>query len=118
MSVDVRMNGDDVQISVRTETDAARRMLQQRATQLREALGQHGIHVNHFEVTGDLAGRDVQGDPTGEEFFPGGDRGETPQRRMTNDSPSLGAPEAPDAIDPNEENELVTVGERRIDVRV
>jgi flagellar hook-length control protein FliK len=49
--VEVRMVRDALRIDVRTETDAAREVVRGRAAQLRAALEQHGLFVEHFDVT-------------------------------------------------------------------
>lgn len=49
--VNIRVEGEQLRIDVRTETAAARELLSGRAEQLVTALEQHGIHVERFEVT-------------------------------------------------------------------
>lgn len=54
--VDLHVAGDKIEIDVRTETIAARDLIHDRAAQLTSALQQHGIEVDRFDVTTDLAG--------------------------------------------------------------
>ncbi len=49
--VNIRVEGEQLRIDVRTETAAARELLSGRAEQLVTALEQHGIQVERFEVT-------------------------------------------------------------------
>ncbi len=51
MRVDVRLTGDQLALDVRTETQAARDLVAQRAGELKLALEQHGIWVHRFDVT-------------------------------------------------------------------
>jgi flagellar hook-length control protein FliK len=51
LRVDVRLAGDQIEIDVRTETDAARDFVSRRSDELKTALEQHGIQVNRFDVT-------------------------------------------------------------------
>jgi len=54
--VDIRVDGDQVRINVRAETDAARDLVAQRVDRLTAALQLHGIYVERFDVTADGAG--------------------------------------------------------------
>ncbi len=54
--VNLRVAGDKIEIDVRTETTSARDLVCERAAQLSQALQQHGIHVDRFDVTTDLTG--------------------------------------------------------------
>ena len=51
VSVDLHVEGDQVRIAVRAETNDARTLLAERADQLKAALEQHGITVEKFEVS-------------------------------------------------------------------
>ncbi len=51
VSVDLHVEGDQVRIAVRAETNDARSLLAERADQLKAALEQHGITVEKFEVS-------------------------------------------------------------------
>lgn len=53
MTVDVRLQGDALSVAVRTESEAARVLLSQRARELRTALEQHGVRVERLEVSTD-----------------------------------------------------------------
>lgn len=57
--VDVRLEGEEVRIDVRTENNAARELLAERADRLAAALEEHGIRVRHFEVRADSAEADA-----------------------------------------------------------
>ncbi|MBI4717327.1 MAG: flagellar hook-length control protein FliK [Planctomycetes bacterium] len=52
--VDVQLSGDELRIDVRTETEAARKILLERSDQLRTALEQAGVRVDRFDVTATL----------------------------------------------------------------
>jgi flagellar hook-length control protein FliK len=53
MLVEVHMDRDALRIAVRTETDAAREIVQHRAAELNAALQRQGIWVQRFEVSVD-----------------------------------------------------------------
>ena len=55
LRVDVRLAGEEVEIDVRTETDAARDLVARRADELKTALEQYAIHVNRLDVTTNAA---------------------------------------------------------------
>lgn len=52
--IDVRVDGEQVNIDVRTETEAARSLLSERAAHLTAALQQHGLAIERFDVTSEL----------------------------------------------------------------
>ena len=54
--VNVRVDGDQVRINVRTETEAVRDLVAHRVDQLTVALQQHGISIERFEVVTDGSG--------------------------------------------------------------
>jgi len=54
MVVNLKMERNGLRIDVRTESDAARALVQERSDELKTALQQHGLHVERFEVTADL----------------------------------------------------------------
>ena len=55
MFVDVKLHGSRVEIQVRTESAHARELLYERIESLRAALEQHGVRIDRFDVTTDLA---------------------------------------------------------------
>lgn len=68
MIVDVRMNQGALEIDVRTESQAGRAIMQERAAGLRTALEAHGIPVDRFDVQMEMqhdhgysSGRDQEG---------------------------------------------------------
>ena len=48
--VDVQIDGQNVRLGIQTETQAARRLIAERAEQLKDSLAEHGIRVERFEV--------------------------------------------------------------------
>ena len=117
--IDVRLEQDGLRIKIRTQTRAAGELLAERATQLRAALEQQGIHVERFEVTSDLLG-----DATSEFGNPqGADATTTPGRgRYGANGVTVQAPEISEDGD-----EATTLGReaygtagarRRLDVKV
>jgi len=64
LRVDVRLAGDQIEIDVRTETDAARDAVSRRVDELKAALEQHGIQVNRFAVTAHAAPEQYAGTAT------------------------------------------------------
>ncbi len=54
MRVDVRMSGDELQISVRTESQEAKQLLMGRVADLRAALEQAGIQIDRYDVSADF----------------------------------------------------------------
>jgi len=117
--VDVRMEGDQIQMDVRTETDAARELLTRRAAELRTALEQHGIFVDRFDVTTAV--------PPAPPLYAGADYGSAVLADARRDSPptsfarsSRGAPADDDGglagwIDLTE---AAVAGKTRLDIRV
>jgi len=71
--VDVRLNGEELRIDVRTQTETARALLIERVADLRAALAEAGIHVDRFEVTADMASQPAV--DIGEGGAPADDRG-------------------------------------------
>jgi flagellar hook-length control protein FliK len=124
ISVDLRVEGDQVRITVRAETGDARTLLAERADQLKAALEQHGITVQKFEVSletaaqhpysasnhaesaldDQMAGRgggDEQGSTrTGYDEVTHDDRGDSPDRNeMETTAPVAGSVGGPVGID-------------------
>ncbi len=119
LHVGIRMEGDRVRIEVRTETTAARDLVQQRAVLLTTALERQGIHVEHFEVSADLS------DGSSTDSSDGGGA-EVPARNghraMHYGSPTPAVAPAPDDADwILDQRKLTDVGaaaETRLDIRV
>jgi hypothetical protein len=117
--VDVRMEGDELRIDVRTETAEAKDLLHDRAARLRAALEQQGIHVGRLEVTGNLDEQAAGGASTNAGFEPAGGDGKTD--RHTDSWPSVERnerEEAPVTGVSEAGMETAVVGERRLDVRI
>jgi hypothetical protein len=49
IQIDARMDGQRLEVVVRTETSAARELLRSRAADLQTALEQHGVKIDRFE---------------------------------------------------------------------
>ena len=113
------MEDDRVRIEVRTETRAARNLVQQRAVLLTAALERQGIHVEHFDVSADLA------DGSSNDASDGGGT-EVPARNghrpMHYGSPSPVVAPAPDdadlILDPRKLMDVEAAAETRLDIRV
>ena len=116
--VDVRMNGSELQIGVRTETLDARNLLAERAVGLRTALEQWGIRIERFEITADGLGgnppdfdsasdAELAGDSGGGERLPQSDP--APDR---SDAKNVGIP-----LESESEEDLAVVAEARLDIR-
>ena len=56
MRIDVRVAGEEIRIGVRTESNEARDLLNERLASLRSALEQHGLRVERVEVLTDPEG--------------------------------------------------------------
>ncbi len=119
MRVDVRMNGDRVQIDIRTETTKATELLHHRTAGLKAALEMHGIFVERFDVTSDLA------EPTGRGvgFSVGGDEGAS--QNESGGSATAAGPSTDDPPIEVDESEMVegdsrplAADTRRLDIRI
>jgi flagellar hook-length control protein FliK len=116
MTVNVRMEGDALTVDVRTENTEARDLLYERVAKLRSALLEHGIDINRFEVTvdGDAAqpeSREFGGSPTGRQENMGQRETSAKDRKDEKAEPRHHAVTGTD-------EEVMTVGDRRIDVRI
>lgn len=67
--VDVRVEGERLEISVRTETSRARDIVSQQASRLAAALQEHGLSIDRFEVLTDWR---EQGQPDAPDAFNAG----------------------------------------------
>jgi len=119
IQVDVRMNGAQLEISVRTETPEARESLSRRAAQLRAALQQHGIQVDRFDVTLDflIEQGTEEGAPRGSGFAASSGRDgwkggmDTVERTASSD-------DAFEFAEVTGEPAIAVVGDGRLDIRV
>jgi flagellar hook-length control protein FliK len=118
VQVDVRMNGSELQIGVRTETLAARNLLAERAVALRTALEQWGINIERFEITADALGghppefdsasdAELAGDSSGDERLPQSDP--TPDH--------FNAENGGEPVESESEEGFAVVAEARLDIR-
>lgn len=124
LDVEVRMVGDDAEITVRTETPAARLLVRERGAELTTALERHGIHVERFEVTSGPPGDGAYAFATGD-----GSQGARADRghdgtQMTRDRGSitrterLRTPPGPDVGIGGDHTTSVLGTARRLDIRV
>ena len=137
IDIEARLDGQRLELLVRTETNAAGELLRSRVAQLRTALGQHGLWIDRFDVT--LAGASEQqsldgGTTTREQDSsqppPGGDAhgGRTGDQRQASagTEPSLSAGDQTDGYEqeqPSAGSQAAVAatgaaGEMRLDVRV
>ncbi len=119
LDVDVRVVDERIEIDVRTQTKAARQLLEGRAATLTAALEQHGIHVERFEVSAESA------DPDGRAGFDGGASNETAHEEQSQPSDTTSTLAGVAAVDGDSEviadgGEPVVgaVAETRLDISV
>ncbi len=121
LRVDVRLDGDRVRISVRTQGSAARDIVSGRAARLTAALQQHGIAVEQFDVTFEPPADSAAESSDGDEL-----NSETPAERGSTEPHMNSLPRAQGA--PTDEAgptsiwdldlEIAAAGETRLDIRV
>ncbi len=119
--VDVAMDGDAVEVSVRAETSEARELLQDRVAQLQRALLKQGIEIERFTVVGDWPGEATAADAEGSGRRRDDARTPAPRSRRTvhaRDVGPTGASSEGQKNEPRPQNVRNTVAERRIDVRI
>lgn len=119
LHVGIRMEDGRVRIEVRTETKAARDLVQQRAVLLTAALERQGLHVEHFDVSADLAdGGSTESSDGGGPEVPA----RNGHRAMHDGLPTpLVAPGPDDAdriLDPGKLMDVVAAAETRLDIRI
>jgi len=119
VSIDVRMEGERLHLDVRTEHAEAAKLLHERVAQLRAALAEHGILIDRFDVA-------TRAFETGDGFVaPDGSTGESSGRDAgQRHGVSSGASDADRMRDGRsgelgpELDQVMTVAERRLDVRI
>ena len=118
MAVDIRVDSQRMTISVRTETDAARLLVQERVAELVAALEAHGISVERVEVSTQTLTENTTGSEE-----PGSDSGAEP--RSPDEQSSFFHSESTASEDASslltgsaEESESTVVAETRLDIRV
>ncbi len=120
--IDVRIVDDRVRIGVQTETDRARELLSGRASHLKLALEQQGIHVDRFEVVTDTADPAAE-DPVAEQGFGAPGDAERNQDRHGANAAGGQRPEEweEDYVAITESSggsQLAAVGDTRLDIRI
>jgi len=119
VSIDVRMEGERLHVDVRTEHAEAAKLLHGRAAQLRTALAEHGIIVERFDVAPETS---EQGDGfTGPDGSSGGfsEWGAAHRHAVSSEAPGVdGARDGGQGDRGPELDHVVTVAERRLDVRI
>lgn len=118
--VDVEMRGDSLRLNVVTETDAARELVEARATQLRAALEQVGISIEDFSVTIERPdGQTLNFGPTDGNDVRSRARARNRIGERTDVDGGISAADPAFDADASDVNPLGTVGgRRRLDVRV
>jgi len=114
LHVELRVDGDKIQIDVRTETDSARDLVYERAARLTQALERQGIHVGRFDVTTDPPGSE-QDAGQGTHDAPVADEQRGDHGMARRDVPVDGTHE-PASFDTEAEVEVVE--ETRLDIKV
>lgn len=121
LHVNVRVQGDLVQIDVRTETAAARNSVSERASQLTAALQQHGITVERFEITTDWSGDSTYA-PNSNDVLDGEVTSDHEKGQEHEISPSRAKVVLPEETDASQswdvKSEPTAAGETRLDIRV
>ena len=121
LHVNVRVQGDLVQINVRTETSAARDLVSERAGQLTAALHQYGISVERFEITTDWSGGSASA-PDSHDVLDGEVSSDHEKGQEHEVAPSRANGPLPEDIDASlswdVKSEPTAAGESRLDIRV
>ncbi len=119
VDVDLRVEGEQIRISVRTETVAARDLIHQRAALLTAALEKHGIHVDLFDVVVEDRADDAADTDDGERSPVTTPRGQDQTSRQSGGQGEKGAIEEVDQpIGLERETDEQVAAETRLDVRV
>lgn len=118
VQVDVRMNGSQLQIGVRTETIDARNLLIQRAAALQTALEQCGINIERFEIVVDSLGErpaDFEGTGDADVAAQSGEEGPLPRFHTKGSRPD--ALDTGVTVESESEPFSAVVAETRLDIR-
>lgn len=118
MDVDIRVDSQRMTISVRTETDAARLLVQERMPELVAALEEHGISVERVEVSTQTLTENATG--SGEQGSDSGAEPRSPDQQSSFVySESTASEDASSLLTGSgEESESSVVSETRLDIRV
>lgn len=121
LHVNIRVEGDQVQINVRTETATARDLVSERAGQLTAALQQHGISVERFEITIDWSGDSTYA-PNSDDVLDGEVTSDHERGQESEVSPSRAKVVSSEETDApllwNVKSGPTAAGETRLDIRV
>ncbi|UCE60334.1 MAG: flagellar hook-length control protein FliK [Phycisphaerales bacterium] len=120
VQVDVRMEGDHLQIGVRAETLEVRELLSQRAAQLHSALEQHGINVERFDVTVDFLGNEPgdQSDGSPLAFASSSEGREKSWHEQSDRASEVSSTDTLDRVDADDGPPTEVAGNTRLDIRI